>query len=300
MNRLRRELSEITIRHLKIFVTVYDERSMTVAGRKLFISQPTVSQAIHELESMYKVVLFERLSRKLYPTSTGEKLYQYANHIIKLIDGMEESLREDSIKKKLFIGANYTAGTVLIHTCIEQFKILNPSSEIKVVVNKSSVITNMLRKNELDLAVIEELDNPSDLIQDIFYDDKIVIVADPEYHLFEKKVITANDIANEPLLLREKGTGVRDLFESNMSQLGLFISPYWESTSAVALINATKNKFGITVLPFQIVKEYIASGELKELKVEGLEQNRKLAIVYHKNKFLTDAIQDFIRICHQI
>ncbi|MBY9087376.1 LysR family transcriptional regulator, partial [Paenibacillus sp. HN-1] len=72
-------MSEITIRHLKIFVTVYDERSMTAAGRKLFISQPTVSQAIHELESMYKVVLFERLSRKLYPTSTGEKLYQYAN-----------------------------------------------------------------------------------------------------------------------------------------------------------------------------------------------------------------------------
>lgn len=290
----------MTIRHLKIFVTVYDEKNMTAAGNKLFLTQPTVSQAIQELESKFNVILFERLSRKLCATSSGEKLYQYANHIIKLVDDMEESLRENSLKKKLLIGANYTVGTFLIHKCIEQFKRLYPNSEIKVIVNKSYVIKEMLRKNELDLAVIEEMENTSDLIQDIFDDDKIVIVADPKSHLFEKETITARDIANEPLLLREKGAGVRDLFESKMNQLGLFINPSWESTSTTALINAAKNKFGVTVLPFQLVKEYIASGSLKELKVKGLEQNRKLAIVYHKNKFLTDAIQDFIKICHNL
>jgi len=53
-------------------------------------------------------------------------------------------------------------------------------------------------------------------------------------------------------------------------------------------------------VPFQLVKEYIASGSLKELKVKDMEQNRKLAIVYHKNKLLTDAIQDFIKICHNL
>ncbi len=291
----------MTIRHLKIFVTVYEEKNMTAAGNKLFITQPTVSQAIQELESEYKVILFERLSRKLYATSSGEKLYQYAKHIIKLVDDMEESLQENSLKKKLFIGVNYTVGAFLIHKCIEQFKRLYPNSEIKVIVNKSYVIKKMLRKNELDLAVIEEeMENASDLIQDMFYDDKIVIVAHPEYQLFEKKTITAHDIANEPLLLREKGAGVRDLFESRMNHLGLFTNPYWESTSTTALINAAKNKFGVAVLPFQLVKENIAAGTLKELEVKDLEQNRKLAIVYHKNKFLTDAIQDFMKICHNL
>ncbi|MBP2625818.1 MAG: transcriptional regulator [Firmicutes bacterium] len=235
----------MTIRHLKIFVTVYDEKNMTAAANKLFITQPTVSQAIQELESQYKVVLFERLSRKLYTTSSGEKLYQYANHIIKLVDDMEESLRENSLKKKLLIGANYTAGTFLIHKCIEQFKRLYLDSEIKIIVNKSYVIKEMLRKNELDLGVIEEMENTSDLVQDMFYDDKIVIVADPECHLFKKEIITVHDIANEPLLLREKGAGVRDLFESKMNQLGLFTNPYWESTSTTALINAAKKSLAL-------------------------------------------------------
>ena len=142
--------------------------------------------------------------------------------------------------------------------------------------------------------------NISDFVQDVFYNDHSVIVANPEYHLFAKETVTAHDIVNEYFLLREKGAGVRDLFESKMNQLGLYIKPYWESTSTTALINAAKNKLGIAVLPFQLVEEHIASGSLKELKVKDIDQSRKLAIVYHKNKLLTDVILDFIKICHKL
>lgn len=193
----------MTIRHLKIFITVYDEKNMTAAASKLFITQPTVSQAIQELESEYKVILFERLSRKLYPTPSGDKLYQYATHIIKLVEDMEESIRENSLMKKLTIGANYTAG-------------------------------------------------------------------------------------------------VRDLFESKMNQLGLPVTAHWESASTTALIQAAKNQLGVAVVPLQLVKEHLALGLLKEIKVKGLEQGRELAIVYHKNKLLTETIRDFMKICHQL
>lgn len=108
------------IRHLKIFITVHDELNMTVAANKLFMTQPSVSQAIKELENYYGVVLFERLSRKLYATESGEKLYQYASHIIKLFDDVEDSLKEDALQKKLMIGANYTVGISLIHKYIEK------------------------------------------------------------------------------------------------------------------------------------------------------------------------------------
>lgn len=287
------------IRHLKIFITVHDELNMTAAANKLFMTQPSVSQAIKELENYYGVVLFERLSRKLYVTESGEKLYQYASHIIKLFDEVEDSLKEDALQKKLMIGANYTVGVSLIHRYIEKFKSLYPNSEIMVSVNKSSILVEMLRKNELDIALIEEIENKFDLIQDVFYSDRIIIVADPEHHLFSKKDVTAHDIVNEHLLLREKGAGVRDLFEIRMNELGLFFKPYWESTSTTALINAAKNKIGIAVLPFQLIKDHIALGSLKELKVKDIDFSRKLTIVYHKNKLLTSAMHDFIKICHE-
>ncbi len=288
----------MTLRHLWIFIAVYDERNMTAAANKLFMTQPSVSQAIKELENYYGVVLFERLSRKLYITESGEKLYQYAAHIIKLFDELEDNLKENAIKKKLTIGSNYTVGVVLIHKYIEIFKKLYPSSEVMVIVNKSSVLLEMLRKNELDLALTEEVNNESDMVEDFLANDRIVVIAHPEHHLFSKKEVIPQDIVNEHLLLREKGAGVRNLFELRMNQIGLSIKPYWESTSTTALINAAKNKIGIAILPYHLVKEHLALGNLKELKVKDLDLNRKLTIIYHKNKFLTGAMQDFINICH--
>ncbi|MFT9076864.1 LysR family transcriptional regulator [Ethanoligenens sp.] len=287
----------MTIRHLRIFIAVHDKQSMTAAANQLYMTQPSISQAIKELEAYYGVILFERLSHKLYITESGKTLYQYASHIIKLFDELEDGVKETSSHKKLTIGANYTAGSTLIERYIRQFNVIFPDSEIRVRINKASILTEMLRSNELDLALMEENDLP-DLKQEIFYDDRIVIVADPEHPLAKKKKIAAADLVNERLLLREKGAGVRNLFESKMNHLGLSIQPYWESTSTTALIHAANNRLGIAVLPFQLVLEQIASGSLKELKIEGMDLSRKLAIFYHKNKFLTSAIKEFIRICH--
>lgn len=286
----------MTIRHLRIFIAVHDSRSMTAAANQLFMTQPSVSQAIKEMETYYSVVLFERLSHKLFITEAGKRLYQYAIHITKLFNEMEESLKESVAHKKLAIGANYTVGSALIDRYIQRFNELYPDAEIRVYINKASVLTEMLRSNELDLALMEENNQP-DLKKEVFCDDRIVIVADPQHPLSAKVPITAADLANERLLLREKGAGVRNLFDSRMHHIGLSVQPYWESTSTTALINAAKNRLGIAVLPFQLVRDQIASGFLKELRIEDMDLSRKLAIFYHKNKFLTDAIKEFIAIC---
>ncbi|AKA68888.1 transcriptional regulator [Clostridium scatologenes] len=273
---------------------------MTMAANKLFITQPSVSQAIKELETYYGVELFERISNKLYVTESGKKVYQYAKHIMKLFDELEDGLKENASKKKLIIGANYTVGVILIHKYIKKFNSLYSNSEIKVIVNKASILKEMLRKNELDLALIEEIKNESDFIEDFFYNDRIVVVADPEHPLFQQNEVTAYDVVNEHLLLREKGAGVRNLFELKMNQIGLVIKPYWESTSTTALINAAENKIGIAVLPFELVKDHVDSGCLRELKVKDIDLSRKLIVIYHKDKFLTSAMKDFIEICHEL
>lgn len=288
----------MTIRHLRIFAAVYEQQNMTAAAKQLFMTQPSVSQAIKELEKYYGVLLFERLSHKLYTTESGEKLYQYATHIIKLFDEAEDSLKENAACKKLAIGANYTVGSALIHIYIRRFSQLYPDADIRVHINKASNLMEMLRSNELDLALMEE-NSETDLKQEVFCDDRIVVVAAPGHPLFAKKTVAASDIVNEHLLLRERGAGVRNLFESRMNQIGLSIQPYWESTSTTALINAAENQIGVAVLPYQLVRDQLASGALKELKIPNMDLGRKLAVFYHKNKFLTNAIKTFIKICHE-
>ena len=85
----------MTTRHLKIFLEVYKSGSMTAAAKRLFMTQPSVSQAIHEMEEHYGVRLFERLYRKLYPTPAGKELVLYAENILGLFDEMEAKLEAE-------------------------------------------------------------------------------------------------------------------------------------------------------------------------------------------------------------
>ena len=82
----------MTLRHLYIFIAVYQEMSITKAAERLHLAQPRVSQAVKELEEEYGVRLFERLNRKLFVTEKGERLYDYAVHLLELSQEMEEDL----------------------------------------------------------------------------------------------------------------------------------------------------------------------------------------------------------------
>ncbi len=98
----------MTIRHLKIFVTVCEEGGITQAGHKLFMAQPTVSAAISELEKQYGTKLFDRISRKLYLTDAGQKLLPYARHITSMFDEMENLAHDLEDSGTLKIGTSIT------------------------------------------------------------------------------------------------------------------------------------------------------------------------------------------------
>ena len=90
----------MTIRHLRIFIEVVKNGSMSAAASRLYISQPTVSQAIRELEEHYGVLLFNRLNRKLYITEAGRKLFSYAKSVVKQFDDLEEKMLKINKKRR--------------------------------------------------------------------------------------------------------------------------------------------------------------------------------------------------------
>ena len=91
----------MTTRHLKIFLNVYITGSMPAAAQKLYMTQPSVSQAIRELEEHYGVPLFERLYRKLYPTQAGKQLFLYAEKFLGMFDDMEATMQADALPQLL-------------------------------------------------------------------------------------------------------------------------------------------------------------------------------------------------------
>ena len=112
----------MTIRHLKIFLTVAETGKMSMAAEQLYITQPSVSQAIRELEDHYQVLLFERLSKKLYITEDGKKLYVTAKQLVTQFESLEESMRKENRREKIRIGGTVTLGSGLLSKVVRDLR----------------------------------------------------------------------------------------------------------------------------------------------------------------------------------
>lgn len=289
----------MTTRHLKIFTQVYLTGSMTAAAKNLYMTQPSVSQAIRELETHYDTRLFERLYRRLYPTPAGQQLFQYAGKVLDMFDEMENSLRGNTQPQTLELGLFFTAG-MLAQPWLAEFRKLHPATEIHVQVWKGSELKRLLRCAKLDLAVMEESPGDEDLVQEIFAEDRLVAVTAADDPLLKEESIDVSLLARQPLLLREQGAGVRDQFEAQMRALGHALHPHWESASSLVLLDAAKNREGIAILPYELARTALSRGEVAELHVTGIDFRRRMALTWHRDKYITSAMADFMDIIRSL
>lgn len=289
----------LTLRHLKIFVTVCEMNSITKAAEKLYLAQPAVSRAIKELEEQYEIKLFDRISRRLYLTEAGKNLLSYARSIVDLFDEMEAKIRSQGITEKLRIGASITIGSYFMPDYVREFKTRFPQTPVFVTIDSSENIEKKILANELDFALIEGIAHLDSIISETYMDDELVVICGPNHAFRNGSVITLDQLLAEPLLLREKGSGTRELFDHILAAHSLSILPMWESTSTAALINAVSQGLGLSVLPYILVKEKLKQQEIATVRVQDLKFNRKFKIIYHKNKFLSSAAQAFIALCKQ-
>lgn len=136
----------MTLRHMKIFVSVYQNNGITRASEELHLAQPSVSLAIRELEDYYGIRLFDRISRRLYVTEQGKMFYDYALHIVSLFDEMELGIRNWEHMGTLRIGSSITIGNFLLPGLIKKFTTAHPNMNVKASVHNSSYIEESILK----------------------------------------------------------------------------------------------------------------------------------------------------------
>lgn len=144
----------MTLRHLHIFVSVYEHKSITKAANTLHIAQPSVSLAIKELGEYYGVQLFDRIGRGITPTEAAKHLYGYAIHIVSLFNEMEQHIKNWDNIGTLRIGASITIGTHILPELIKEYQKHNPDLRLEVIVNKSSAIEQHILDNKIDIGAL--------------------------------------------------------------------------------------------------------------------------------------------------
>lgn len=281
----------MTLKHLRIFLTVCRENSITKAAQKLYTSQPAVSLALREMEDYYGVKLFDRISHRLYLTAPGCVMRDYADSILHQFEEMEQVILQQTARETLKIGNSI--GSILFTTLMKGFEEAYPGIQANVITDHTSTVTKLVINNEFDIGTIEGITTSPELECVSFAQDNMVIVAAPSHALGNRQSIHLSDLIHERFLLREKSSGARMVVDSVFHTHKLNIPPYWESSASQVIIDAVCIGIGISILPYSLVSSYIDAGTLIMLDVKDAVFERPFSIIYRRNKYQTRAFKAF-------
>lgn len=286
----------MTLRHMKIFVTVYQHSSITKAAAELHLAQPSVSLAVKELEDYYGLRLFERMGRGIGPTEAGNNFYSYALHIVSLFEDMEKKIKNWDALGTIRIGTSITIGTHILPALIKKYQEVFPSLRVEAVVNNSGIIEGKVLDNTIDLGLIETQPEHPEILSLPFMKDQLCAIVSPDHPLAKESSVTLSQLARYPFLMREKGSAGREILDACFSLQNLSVQPLWESSSTQAIVRAAAAGLGVAVLPYLLVERDVKENLVKMLPFQK-PLNRNLNIIYHKSKYLTPNMEAFIRLC---
>ena len=298
----------MTLKQLEAFVRIANNKSFTLAAKELFITQPTVSAYINNLEEELGVRLFDRTTKEVQLSEEGDSIYLYAKEILELADKIQSSfsVNEDENKlRQVVISTSSIPGQFLVPEILAAFKKKFPEVDFKVRETDSEGVVEDITNHMADigLAGTEINTNKCNFIP--FYDDELILVTENS-EKYRKIKETANNldwIKNEDFIMRESGSGTRreavKLLESHgISQNELKISATFGKT--VTVVNSVINGLGIAMMSRLAVTGEIERGELLEFKLSKDGGYRKLYMVTEKKNKMSDGCKDIMGIVSKL
>ncbi len=289
----------MTIRHLRIFSAVCENGTTVAASKSLLISQSSVSTAISEMERYYGVRLFDRIGKRLHLTDSGRRLRQYALHLVALFDQMEREVRDFETTGTLRVGSSITIGKELLPSLLTSLKKAHPGLRAEVRINNSDYVEKAIVDNEIDLGFVEGPTRSEAVVREDFCRDRLVFLCAPGHPFAGRRDVTAEELAREDILCREKGSAGRDLTEGLLTAKGVEIRPLWQSVSTQAIVSGVHAGLGVAVLPGLLVREALERGEIAGFEVGGVTLERGFAVIHHRNKYLTRGMRTLMDLCRE-
>lgn len=279
----------MTLRHLEIFLAVVEYGSMRAASEHLFITQPTVSGAVAELEKECNVLLFERLNKRLYITEAGKKMCGYARRMLSIRDDIERQIGSAEDKTPIRIGATVTIGTCMLPKIINEFTGTSP----RVRIDNTPMIEQLVLNNSLDVGLVEGRINSEDISANSFYRDEMMLVCKKNHKLRKRKSVKLKEILESPLILREKDSGTRTVIDEAISKMNLKGNVLWDCNNTQTILNAIESGIGVSILSPSLIEKY---HELIAIPISDIQIQRDFLIITHKDKYISNKLEELMNI----
>ncbi len=289
----------ISIKQLRVFVTVTQEKTITSAAEKLFLSKPAVSMALSELENNIGHKLFDRVNNRLIINHNGKRLLPLADELLERENGIAHLFEnENQLTGELKIGASDTIGNQVVPYLLRDFRKLTLQQEQQLLIGNTSVICQKLVDYELDIGLIEGKTQHADLLMEPWHTDEMAIVCSPDNPLARKENLSLLDFEQSQWIVREAGSGTREFFVQRIAPRIEKWTLAFELNTTEAIINFTAADLGLACLSKQAAQYALADGRLVELTLP-LDMKRRYWILMHKEKYQSALLKSFISFCQQ-
>ncbi len=287
------------LKQLYYFYESVRNGNMSLASKKLFISQPAVSMQIKKLESCCGVKLFdEGHGKKIRPTSEGEKLYGYLDKIFKLLDKAEAELKRMEAAKQtnITIGTTPTYGKFILPYIFENFASCYPQCHIKVKSESSISLLDSLKRDKVDIVVMALWKKLSlrDFQVHHLEHEEVLLLSAPDHPLQCRGRIPLKDLENEKFIMRDEQSGTRKYIVRELKKKGVALQVDIECESPDLVKELIIEGKGIGFLTRTKVHRELARGLLKKVDLGRHQFYLDIAIVLSKHKSLRPEIHDFV------
>lgn len=286
--------NDIDLNLIKTFLTVYECKSILLASKKLFVSQPAITKSIKKLEEYLGCTLFLRTSKGVLPTSEGKIFNDYCYNSTEILNqGIKKISDFSSLQTGyLNIGSSSTIIRKLLLPFIEKFIKKYPKIKLSITDAHSEKIQKYLKSGIIDIGVLNlPIDDQSLVLTKITQTSDCFIGA----HDFEKDFLYKDEIVNYPLILQKRPSNNRDYFEKICIENNVKYTPNIEISSFGLITDFVSKNMGIAFTVKDFVLDDIKANKVKEIKTDLKLKARDVVLATTQNSTNTSACKTFIK-----
>lgn len=289
----------VTVHQLRLLRAVVERGGFSRAADALGLSQPAVSHQLKALSMAVGMPVLEIIGRRVQLTQAGQLLYEHAQRILAEFEAAGSRLDELRGLKRgsIRLAGDTTVGIYVLPDLLGAFRKEYPAVEVRLGVDNRQGLYDRLVANEFDFVVSgRPWDNPSvPLVVRPFLANELIAIASPRHRLAGRSRVTLAQLAAEPFIVREPGSGTRDTADEALAAAGLSIRPVMELASNGAIKRAVAQDLGVSILSRYATGLEIQTGYLVELPVQGFPLHRQWHLVHARDKRMGPVDVAFLR-----
>lgn len=286
-------LLNITVRQLELFIALVKTPHLGKVSKEVHLSQSAISTAIKNLETHLETKLFDRANKKMILNEDGRLFYSHVEPMVRQMHWCENIFRDAHLHGRLNIGVSTSIAKSILPRMLYRFVELHEGVSFRTETGNTQTVVGLLEKGEVDIGFIEGEHHCVDIQKEVFGTDELFIVTG-DRELAEKKAYRMEELLEKRWILREKGSGTREVFLERLGAMTEELNVFMQIDNTGGVKSVLRNNDTLACMSRYHVLSELDHKSLYRVRVKDMKFTRPFYIILHRQKYITGLLKEFI------